>query len=425
MEKDFYVELLKKELVMAMGCTEPLALAYAGSLARHVLGKKAEQVNLECSNNIIKNVRCVAVPNSEEFNGIKASVLLGVFGGDYSKGFGCIMEISQEAKEEAKKCIKENKINVKNLRSSCKLHIKLQLIADEDKVLVEIKDSHLNVTKVARNDEVLYESSTEATNAETSMYEKYLSFEKIYDYSNKVSLDDVKEIIMPQIKYNYDIAVFGLTANEGVSIGQTILANTNSIDGKIKAYTASASEARMCGCVKPVIINSGSGNQGLSTSVPVIVYAKENNIDEERLIRALVFANLLTIKQKYKIGALSAFCGIVSSCCSAGAAITYLAGGTPCQIQQAISTHLATVPGIICDGAKASCASKIATALDSALLAFHLAMENKGYGNCEGILKESIDQTIDIVAEIGRDGMQETDEEIMKILLDEKEEAAL
>ena len=205
----------------------------------------------------------------------------------------------------------------------------------------------------------------------------------------------------------------------GVKIGSSILQYNNTLDGKIIAFTASASEARMCGCVKPVVINSGSGNQGLSTSVPIIVYGKEKNIPIDDVYRALILANLLTVKQKYRIGALSAFCGVVSSCCSAGAGITYLAGGTKEQIKNTISNHLATVPGIICDGAKASCGAKIAVALSSALMSHHLAMNELAYSEGEGIIRQTIDETIDAVSQIGSSGMKETDDEIMKILLED------
>lgn len=412
-----YIDILKSEMVVAMGCTEPLAVAYAGSLARHILGNKPTEVILKCSSNIIKNVRCVSVPNSAEFNGIKAAVLLGVFGGDYQKGFSCISSLSNENKEEAKNFINNGIINVDYSALPIKLHIALTIKDDKDEAFVEIKESHLNVCLVKRNNEILYSKEVQEHDDNKANYEELLSFDNIYDFACNIDLNRVLDIIVPQYNYNYDIAVKGLEGKYGVNIGKTIISTNNSLDGKIIAYTASASEARMCGCTKPVIINSGSGNQGLSTSVPIIVYGKEMDIPIDMIYRALVLANLLTIKQKYRIGALSAFCGVVSSCCSAGAGITFLAGGTKEQIKMTISNHLATVPGIICDGAKASCASKIAVSLYSALLSHHLAMNGLAYHDGDGILKSSIDDTIDAVADIGREGMKETDEEIMKILL--------
>ncbi len=420
MEVKFYEDLLRRELVVAQGCTEPLALAYAGSLASHVLDEEPIKAILECSGNIIKNVRCVAVPNSEEFNGIKASVLLGVFGGDHTKGFECILNINDSAKNKAKEFIENDNIIVNNLISKEKLHIKLFLYGKENNCSIEIRRNHLNVVKIIKNNEIVFENNVEDIIEDKGCYVNYLSFDKIFEYTNTCDLKTISDIIEKQYEYNFDIAKSGFAGAYGVAIGKAIISTGNTLDNKIKAYTASASEARMCGCVKPVIINSGSGNQGLSTSVPVIVYAKENNISLEKTFRALVLANLLTIKQKYKIGTLSAFCGVVSSCCSAGAAITYLAGGNKEQIKRTISNHLAIVPGIICDGAKASCGAKIAVCLDAALMSHHIAMQDHSYDSGDGILKESIDDTIDVVAQIGSNGMKETDEEIMKILLDER-----
>lgn len=419
MEEKAYIDLLKSEMVIAMGCTEPLAVAYAGSLARYVLGEEPVFVELTCSSNIIKNVRCVHVPNSEEFNGIKASVLLGIFGGNYEKGFGCINELSGEAKAKAKNFMEQNLITVLHSHSNEKLHILVKLKGQNDNASVEIKESHLNVTLVTKNDKVLYYKENQEKIVDDTNYEEMLSFDNIYDFANNVNLDDVRDLVSVQYKNNYDIACCGMEGKYGVKIGPSILQYNNSLDGKIIAYTASASEARMCGCVKPVVINSGSGNQGLSTSVPIIVYGKEKNIPIDFVYRALIFANLLTVKQKYKIGALSAFCGVVSSCCSAGAGITYLAGGTKEQIKNTISNHLATVPGIICDGAKASCGAKIAVALSSALMSHHLAMNDLAYSEGEGIIRETIDETIDAVSQIGSSGMKETDDEIMKILLED------
>ncbi len=416
MEVSKYRSLLEEELVVAMGCTEPLAVAYAGSLASALIRFEPDRAILKCSNNIIKNVRCVHVPNSEDFNGIKASALLGIFGGDYRKGFSCISSLSYAAKQKAKKFLSEDKIKVENLHSKEKLHIIIELFKNEESVLVEIKQTHLNVCKVIKNGKTIYEKEVKAKVSKID-YDTLLLFDNIYELVNSCDINIFRDLLETQIKYNYDIACHGLESNYGVEIGKAILKKDPGLYGKIIAYTSAASEARMCGCVKPVVINSGSGNQGLSTSLPAIIYAKELHIGEDKLLRALLLANLLTIKQKYKIGTLSAFCGVVSSCCSAGASITYLANGSKKQIQQTISNHLATVPGIICDGAKASCASKIAVCLESALLSFELAMNNKAYENGEGILQDTIDDTITSVGEIGGSGMVSTDDEIMKLLL--------
>ena len=412
---DYYVELLKNELLVAQGCTEPLAVAYLGSVARHVLGTDPEEVFLECSNNIIKNVRCVSIPNAVDMQGIMACCMLGIYGGDHTQGYGSIKNITDEAKQRTKDAIDNQIIKVKNLVSEYKLHMKLKIMNGNNYAYVEIAGSHLNIIKVIRNDNVLYEK--EYIEKEVIYNKDALKFSNIFEFVNRFDISLLRDMMENQIECNMDIAKAGIDNNYGVGIGNILLEKENNVYDMIKAYTSAASEARMCGCVKPVVINSGSGNQGISTSVPVIVYAHFYKINRDTLISALVLANLLTIKQKYKIGPLSAFCGVVSSCCSASAAITYLAGGTSDQIKQAMKNHLAIVPGIICDGAKASCAAKIAICLESAILSHKLAINDTGYLSGIGIIKDTIDETIDVVSSIGHDGMRETDEEIMKNLL--------
>lgn len=417
MNYDEYIKILTSEMQIAMGCTEPLAVAYAGSVAANALGAEPVKVTLIASSNIIKNVRCVNVPNSVDFNGIKAAVLLGIFAGDHTKGFGCINIISEEAKLKAKKFIEDKRIEVENSTSKEKLHIIVKVFSEEHSSIVEIAQSHLNVVKIVYDNKVIFKKDFVSEDDVLNYSSEALSFDNIIEFANTVDLSKVNSILDPEYTYNLDIAQCGINGSYGLKIGETILKTNNTLDGKIIAYTAAASEARMCGCVKPVVINSGSGNQGLSSSVPVIIYGLENGISKDRIYRALLLSNLLTVKQKYKIGALSAFCGVVSSCCSAGAAITYLANGTNEQIKMTISNHLATVTGMICDGAKASCAAKIAASLQAALMSHHLAMNNYSYHDGEGILQDTIDDTIAAVAEIGSKGMIETDEEIMKILL--------
>lgn len=409
------IDLLKDELVVAMGCTEPLALAYAGSVARHYLNEFPEKIILKTSTNIFKNVRCVAIPNTGLYKGVEASALLGVFGGNHEKGFACIDGIGSSYDKEIKDFIDNKKIEVTYLHDIEKLYIHLTLVAN-DCVSIEIKENHLNITKVIKNEKVLFEKE-ELEEQLIKDNKELLKFENIYNFSNNVDLEKLKDVLDMQYKYNLAISNKGLKEDYGVSIGQTILKNHNNIWGKIKAYTAAGSEARMCGSMMPVIINSGSGNQGLSSSVPVIVYGKEKKISKERIYRALIFSNLLTLKQKKDIGALSAYCGIVSSCGSAGAGLTYLENGTYDQLVMTMKNYLASVPGIICDGAKASCASKIAVALDGAILSHQLAMNNKQYEDNTGILKEDIDKTIDIIADIANKGMKETDNKIIKHLI--------
>lgn len=242
--------------------------------------------------------------------------------------------------------------------------------------------------------------------------------EKIYEFANTMNIDDVKELLDNQMKYNIDIAEEGLKGSYGVGIGKVILEAGNSLTNKVKAYTAAASEARMSGCSLPVMTNSGSGNSGMTISVPLIIYAREKNISKELLYRALVFANLINIHQKAGIGRLSAFCGAVTSGCASGAGITYLEGGSLEQINKTINNTLANISGIVCDGAKASCAAKIATSLDAAMMSHSLAMINRGYSANTGILKEDIEETISAIGRLGKIGMRETDKEILDIMLE-------
>lgn len=414
MNKERLINLLKDELVMAMGCTEPLALAYAGSLARHYLEEEPKKVYLEASTNIYKNVRAVTLPNKIELKGVKASTLLGVFGGDHTKGFACIDNVGDKYEKDIKNFIENNLIEVKYIQMIENLYINLTLYGENDEVNIKIKENHLNVVEISKNSEVLFKKKQQKKEKEDLT--DLLKFENIYEFSKNVDIKDIEDIIATQYKYNLDISLKGMDLDLGVSIGKMILKNNDSLWGKVKAYTASGSEARMCGSMMPVIINSGSGNQGLSSSVPIIIYGKEEKYELVDIYRALVFANLLTIKQKVGIGSLSAYCGIVASCGSAGAGITFLAGGTYEQLVMTMKNYLATVPGIICDGAKASCASKITTALDGAILAHQLAMENKQYEDNSGIIKEDIDETIEIISDIASKGMRQTDAKIIEHL---------
>ncbi|MDD3383767.1 MAG: L-serine ammonia-lyase, iron-sulfur-dependent, subunit alpha [Bacilli bacterium] len=418
MEQELYIKLLRKELVEAKGCTEPLAIAYLSSVARSFLEEDPVEAILYCSSNIIKNARCAMVPGCEGFYGVYASCALGIFGGDSKLGFDCISKITDKEKKLAQEFVNNKKIKLENLKTNCKLHLEIDLKGSKDNIFVEIKDYHLNVVKIKKNSNIIYENKKYKDNNNLDNYSGILTFNKIYEFIESIDIEKVVSILEPQYKHNLEIAKYSIDhPNFGLNIGKIILNNDKSVFGKIKAYTSSASEARMCGCNMSVVINSGSGNQGLSSSLPVIIYAMENNIDTEKMYRALLLANLLTIAQKNKIGSLSAFCGVVSSCGSSGAAITYLAGGSKEQVIKTLKNHLATVPGIICDGAKASCAAKIAASLDSAIMAHHLAMNNLCYANDEGILKDNVDETISIVSNIGRDGMSKTDEEIMKVLV--------
>ncbi len=414
-----FLAILTEELIPAMGCTEPISLAYASAKAREVLGSLPESITAYCSGNIIKNVRCVTIPNSGGMTGIETACALGAFGGDATRVMEVLEAVTPETREAAKRFMAEGRCGVEYLDSEIPLHFIIEMKAGTNSVLVEVRYSHINIVRIIRNGEDVYRSDVvieEALMADRSA----LSVENIKEFADTVDISLVKAMFDRQIQCNMDIAYEGMSGGYGLGIGQVIReAYPESVVTRMKAYAAAASEARMDGCDMPVIINSGSGNQGIASSVPVIVYAREKAIPKEKLYRALVFSGLLTIYQKEFIGKLSAFCGAVSATCAAGAAITYIDGGTVKQIKDTIDNTLADIPGIICDGAKTSCAAKIASALDAAMLAHSLAMRGKTYEAFTGILKEDAGETISCVGYIGKVGMKQTDKEIVRLMLEE------
>jgi len=416
-----YIEILKEELVPALGCTEPIAIAYAAAKAREVLGCFPEKAVLDCSGNIIKNVKSVAVPNTGGLTGIQASMLAGLVGGKANKEMEVLSEMTPEHIDTVKKLLASGFCEVRLLATDANLHLLLHLMANDEYVTVEIKYAHTNICKIEKNGQIIYHNDIDNTKYLGTFTDRtILTVEGIYEFANTVPLEAVKNIIDKQINYNIRIAEEGLQGDYGINIGQTLLAvgYDEPVRTKMKAYAAAASEARMSGCVLPVVTNSGSGNQGIATSIPVIVYAREHNLSEEQLYRGLVFSNLLTIHQKTLIGRLSAFCGAVSASCSSGAAITYLEGGSLEQINKTITNTLANVPGIVCDGAKPSCAAKIASCLDAAYMSHVLAMNGKQYQAGSGILKADVEETIAAIGRIAHDGMRATDSEILKIMLE-------
>ena len=414
---DSFLEILKEELVPAMGCTEPIAIAYAGAKARDILGADPEKILVRCSGNIIKNVRCVTIPNSKGMVGIEAAVTLGAMGGDASRVMEVLTSVDEHHIAVAKEYIKDGKCKVDFLDSENPLHLQVELFAGDENVFLEIVNTHTNIVKIVKNGVSLQVQSIQ--DQSTSKIDRNtMSIDSIKQFADEVEISLVKELIDKQIFCNMNIAYEGMSENYGLGIGRVIKESyPESVITRMKSYAAAASEARMAGCNMPVIINSGSGNQGIACSVPVIVYAREKSIPQEKLYRALVLSSLITIYQKEFIGKLSAFCGAVSSSCASGTAITYLADGTVEQIKNTIINTLANIPGIICDGAKISCAAKIATSIDAAYMAHLLAMKNVVYDADTGILKEEIGETISCVGHIGKVGMKQTDVEIIKIML--------
>lgn len=417
-----YIKILESELVPAMGCTEPIALAYGGARAREILGGMPEKVIAKCSGNIIKNVRCVTIPNSKGLVGIEAGVLLGIAGGNAGKQMEVLEDVTDADIEKAKEMLKKGVCKVEFLDSPSVLHIILELYTEEHSAVVEIRDGHTNITSIRKDGKELLEGAAKFEHDDTDERKVILNMENIKEFADTVELSKVQHLIERQITCNMAIANEGMKGGYGLGLGKLLVESyPDTTLNQMKAYAAAGSEARMGGCDLPVIINSGSGNQGIASSVPVVVYARIKQVDQETLYRSLVFSNLLTIYQKTYIGKLSAFCGAVSASCASGAALTYMVSGTLDQIKMTVENTLANIPGIICDGAKISCAAKIATSLDAAIMAHNLAMKNKVYAPYTGILQEDTPETISCVGYIGKEGMKQTDKEILKIMIEHNE----
>ncbi|MEG0013112.1 MAG: L-serine ammonia-lyase, iron-sulfur-dependent, subunit alpha [Cellulosilyticaceae bacterium] len=418
--QDSYIQILIEELVPAMGCTEPICIAYAAAKATEVLGCEPDKIIVQCSGNIIKNVKSVTIPNSGNLRGIEASAVLGAVGGTASKELEVLNEVSDESISRTHELVAiPGYCSVELLDTVIPLHLILTVYKGAEEATVEIKHSHANISKITKNNEVLLENVEDA--------DKYLGVFKdrsilnvadIKEFADTVDLSRIKTLLATQIEYNMCIANEGLTGNYGLGIGKILLQNyQNDVVTKIKAYASAGSEARMSGSILPVVTNSGSGNQGMASSIPIIIYATEKDKNEEQLYRSLAFANLITIHQKTYIGRLSAFCGAVSAACASGAAITYIEGGTLEQIKNTIINTLANISGIVCDGAKPSCASKIASSLDAAIMAHHLAMNGRVYEPFTGLVQNDVEQTIGCIGRLGKEGMKQTDIEILNMML--------
>lgn len=414
-----YTEILKEELMAAMGCTEPIALAYAAAIARRELNDLPDRVLVQTSGSIIKNVKSVIVPNTGHLKGIPAAVSAGIVAGNPDKELEVIADVSKEDIKNIEKFMQEKEIVVEHLDEGFIFDIVITLYKGEDYAKVHIINSHTNVVLVEHNHQVL--KSSDCLNdmpSDTAKYE-LLNMKDIWDYINHVELVDIKDILDRQIAYNMAIAEEGLQADYGANIGKVILSSdANSLKSRAAAMAAAGSDARMNGCELPVIINSGSGNQGITVSVPVITYAKKLKSTEEQLYRALALSNLTAIHQRTPIGRLSAYCGAVNAGAAAGAGIAYLSGGDYEAVIHTVVNALAIVSGIICDGAKASCAGKIAFAVEAGILGYNMYMQGQQFYGGDGIVKKGIEDTLKSVGRLGKDGMKGTNEEIIKIMLE-------
>ena len=413
-----YSALLNSELKMATGCTEPIAIAYAGARLRQVLGEIPEHCTVYCSGNIVKNVFAVTVPNSDGSKGIDTAALLGIIGGDADYVLDVLHNVTPDDIALMKKLVADGICDCELVEGVENLYIRIEAQHGSDTALVEIKDYHSNITRIEKNGEVLFNAAEVETEA-SSIDKSLLNVKDIYEYANTVELDEIKEVLLNQIKCNSAIAEEGLKNPWGAQVGRSIYEHDmgKSVWNKARAYAAAGSDARMNGCPMPVVINSGSGNQGMTVSLPIYVYATELNIDEEKMLRALALANLISLHQKRYIGSLSAYCGAISAATGAACGIAYMQGGDYKLICDVITNSINTTGGMVCDGAKSSCAAKIATALDMALLSLEMSKKERVFMPGEGLVEDDIEETIANVGRMGRDGMKSTDVEILKIML--------
>lgn len=413
-----YIKILKKELIPALGCTEPIALAYAAAKAGEVLGVFPEHMTVWCSGNIIKNVKGVKVPNSDGMKGVEAAAILGLVGGDASQALEVLESVTKEEIEKTRKLLSADFCRCMLKEGVANLYIETHVVCGNQEAVVVIEQEHTNITRIEKNGKVLYQHQTEEKADEEEVDKSLLNLEDIIAFADQVDLEEIRPVLLRQMRYNSRISKEGLTHEWGAQVGK-VIAEEYGEDVKWRAVTAAAagSDARMSGCSMPVIINSGSGNQGMTCSLPVMEYGKELHKSEDEICRALCVSNLVALNQKRYIGSLSAYCGAVCAAAGAGAGITYLCKGSLEQIQNTVVNTIADAGGIVCDGAKPSCAAKIATALQAAILSHKMAMRGLTFSCGEGLVMDCPEDTIKAVGYVGRAGMKQTDVEILNLMI--------
>ncbi|MBQ6610731.1 MAG: serine dehydratase subunit alpha family protein [Oscillospiraceae bacterium] len=415
---DSYLDILREELIPAMGCTEPIAVAYAAAIARDTLGCMPDSTELIVSGNIVKNVKSVVVPNTGGRKGLRTAVAAGLCFGKADKELEVIADATEQDLADLDAYLRTADITLKEADSNQPFDLAVLLHKGSDSAYVHIVSHHTNVVCIRKNDTVILEKPFTDDTIQVPENRKLLSVEHIVEFADTVDIEDVRPILQRQIDYNLAIAQEGLKGEYGAQIGRILLLSYgNSVHNRAKAWAAAGSDARMDGCEMPVVINSGSGNQGITTSIPVIVYAQECAVSEDLLFRALVISNLVTIHLKTGIGSLSAYCGATSAGAGAGAGICYLYGGSYEQIAHTIVNALAINSGMICDGAKASCAAKIASAVEAGLLGMRMYMHDSQFFGGDGIVVTGVENTIKAVSSIARDGMRGTDKEVIKLMM--------
>ena len=413
-----YVDILNEELMPAMGCTEPIAIAYCASLVKDTLKALPSEVIIKVSGNIIKNVKSVVVPHTNGMQGIKAAAGIGLLGGDSSKELEVIAHIPKEIIAKLPEYLNNTKISVEDVDNEHTLYIEITGIIDNNSAKVIIQDSHTHVYSITHNNKVIYLNEKPVKKNESNIDKSVLNVKDIVEFANIVNIDDVKATLDRQIEYNWAIAKEGIHNNYGANIGKTLITyGKNDTVQYCKALAAAASDARMNGCEMPVVINSGSGNQGITCSVPVLAYAKKTSKDKELVYRALVVSNLITTHIKNSIGKLSAFCGVVIAGAGCGAGIAYLEGGQEREISHTIVNALAIISGVVCDGAKSSCAAKIASSVEAGILGYYMFKEGNQFLSGEGIVKKGVENTIKAIGNLARVGMCQTDKEIIQIMM--------
>ena len=415
-----YIDILHEELKPAMGCTEPIALALAGAKVRELLGCLPDRVELKVSGNIIKNVKSVIVPNTGGLHGIGAAVCAGIVAGNAEKELQVISSVSDEQRVQLNAFMERVSPQVRPSDSGLTFDIDLAVECGGESARIRIINHHTNVVYMEKNGKILLDLPVAESSEDHLTDKSCLTIEKIVEFVDVLDVEDVRDLVGRQIQYNMDIAKEGLRGNWGANVGKVILNRQGSLlSKKAAAYAAAGSDARMSGCEMPVIILSGSGNQGITASVPVVVYAQEMGTSEDLLLRAVTLSDLVTVHQKTGIGRLSAYCGAISAGCGAGAGIAYLQGGKVRAVAHAVVNAIAILSGTICDGAKPSCAAKIAAAVDAGILGCDMYWENQQFFDGDGIVTKGADRTVSNVGRLAREGMKETDKTILKIMLDE------
>lgn len=413
-----YIDILKKELICALGCTEPISIALASAKAREILGKLPTYVEINCSGNIIKNVKGVTVPNTDGMKGIEAAVAIGLIAGDSSRGLEVLENVGQEDILMAKSYLKEKRIRVLIKEKEENLYINVMAVDSNDNTVdVIIRNKHTNISLVRKNNQILKNETCFEESTDNFLLSE-LSLKGIFEFANTVKLDELKVLLDKQISYNGKISEEGLRGSWGAEIGKLLMDEDKSVRTRAKARAAAGSDARMSGCSLPVVVNSGSGNQGITCCLPILEYGDYLKSSKELIYRALIISNLTAIHIKRFIGRLSAFCGVTSAGVAAGAGIAYLDKQDFEFVKNSVANSLMIASGMICDGAKCSCAAKIATAVDAGITGYNMAKRNRNFCVGEGLLKQDVEETIKNIGFIAKEGMKETDLAVLHKMID-------